>query len=79
MNKLCLGCKHFLFTTGEHGYSEMTPGTDFSMECMKNHFKPSLDHGRDISNEEFARRINMATECKDFELARHAKQDGTLK
>lgn len=33
--RLCIYCKHFSIDLGEPGYSEYTPGSDFSIDCRK--------------------------------------------
>jgi hypothetical protein len=52
------------FQSAYPGYSELTPGTDFSMECVERHwdfdpFKDDLDS--------FRMKISMAQKCADFE------------
>lgn len=31
----CVACKHWRVDVGEGDYSEVTPGADFTMECLK--------------------------------------------
>lgn len=33
LDRLCLYCEHFHMELGSPHYSDVTPGTDFSMEC----------------------------------------------
>ena len=33
--RLCIVCKHFYFESGHPGYSDMTPGYDAEMGCLK--------------------------------------------
>ena len=67
MGKLCLYCKHFYLTTGEPGYSEMTPGSDFDMSCDRRHWEFAP---HDQSQEEFKRTLETGLTCKDFTKAK---------
>jgi len=62
--RCCILCKHFSFDEGSPGYSEYTPGTDWSMSCLKNHWSMS---GSYISEEDYRKNILMAETCKDAE------------
>jgi hypothetical protein len=72
VEKLCVFCQHWDWDGGSQGYSEMTPGTDASMDCRKGHYKPlhkyswRLDlldlHGPD----EFRAVILKAETCPDY-------------
>lgn len=37
-DKTCLFCEHYYISVGSPGYSEYTPGSDFSMDCNKGHW-----------------------------------------
>lgn len=67
--KLCVFCKHWSFYGGSPGYSEMTPGSDASMDCTKGHYGRGFDL-MDISGEEgFRALIKKAETCKDYKPA----------
>lgn len=61
--KTCWMCKHFDYTEGSRGYSEYTPGSNFSMRCGKGHWKFS----NETSEKEFVSNFKMANKCKDYE------------
>ena len=63
IGKLCLFCKEFRIQAGSPGYSELTPGWDFEMECRKEHwtfdkFNMNEDEYRDL--------LRKAESCKDY-------------
>jgi len=62
--RTCYGCKYFDVTTGAHGYSEYTPGWDWSMNCFKDHW--SFDGFEDGTNE-FGKKLDTANTCADYE------------
>lgn len=64
MEKLCVFCKHWNFYGGSQGYSEMTPGSDASMSCRKNHW--DRDVLWDIGEDGFRKTILMAQTCQDY-------------
>ena len=66
MEKLCLFCKEFYFDSGSPGYSELTPGWDSTMECLKRHWE--LDN-YDDTTETFRGKLLKAGACDDFEWA----------
>ena len=61
--KACWFCPHFNYSSGDRGYSEMTPGYDFSMRCGKNlwEFDPYM-----TSQEEFGEYLMKANTCKFY-------------
>lgn len=61
--KLCWLCRHFNYTQAEPDWSEVTPGSDFSMYCSKHHW--SFDSYK-TSQEEFGEMLSTALNCKDF-------------
>lgn len=61
----CVSCKHFYLDVGSPGYSELTPGSDFDMECRKKKW----EYERYGSEDEFRRCIFTAHECEEFEQA----------
>jgi hypothetical protein len=62
-NKLCWFCKYFYYSQAEPDYSEYTPGTEFSMECGKGHWRFNAYR---TSQEEFGRILATAQMCEDF-------------
>lgn len=60
----CVNCKHWHFSGGESGYSEMTPGSNWFSDCYKNHWYAS---GIDIYTEDYRKKLLKAQTCKDFE------------
>lgn len=62
--KTCLECRYWHWEMGEDGYSEMTPGSDSSMECLKYHWRVrSTEDGRsDVRS-----KLMQAATCRDFE------------
>lgn len=64
MNKTCLLCKHFRLSNSDSGYSEDTPGTDFSIECCKNYWR---FYPGSVSQEEMAKMLATAETCSDYQ------------
>lgn len=62
--KMCWWCKHFYYSCGDRGYSEMTPGYDMTMECRKGYWK---FESTEDSEESFRNKISHAVDCEDFE------------
>lgn len=63
--RICWLCKHFLYTQADSGYSEMTPGWNFDIQC--NIGKWEFDKF-DSTQADFARCLQAARTCDDFEL-----------
>lgn len=63
--KLCLWCKHFYLSIGSLGYSEYTPGSDFTMDCNKFHWNYE---GANSSEEEYRACLISAQVCPDYEF-----------
>jgi hypothetical protein len=64
MEKICLFCKHFYFSTGDPGYSDMTPGEDMHILCLKVYWY--IDNYEDTT-ETYRQKLLTAKMCKDFE------------
>ena len=62
--RICIFCKHFYFDGGEHGYSEMTPGSAMCLSCNKSHW--DLDIGDNYGD--YVRAMLTAATCSNFEL-----------
>lgn len=61
-DKCCVDCKHFQVYTGEPGWSETTPGSAFTMQCMQQRFRYE-EYG---SEEHYRSCIISARRCTDF-------------
>jgi len=62
-NKLCWFCTQFGYTEASGGYSEYTPGEDFSICCYKRHWNFSPYQ---TTQEEFGKMLSTARTCPDF-------------
>jgi len=62
--KFCMECKHFYFSTAEPGYSEVTPGGDSYLTCLKWHW--DLENYNDDTMS-LRVKLGMARTCDDFE------------
>lgn len=60
----CWFCKHFLFTPGERGYSEWTPGSQAAFDCLKDVWEIDLE---DETEETFRQKLSTAATCPKFE------------
>lgn len=74
--RLCIFCKHWRFHGAEAGYSELTPGSDASMECTKNQWTKLKVLKKDWavfcqidSSEDFRSVISAAQRCDEYEQA----------
>ena len=65
MEKLCVFCKHWSFSGGSRGYSEMTPGYNATMDCLKQHFTEDEER-LFVSQEEYVTTIRKAETCADY-------------
>lgn len=72
MKRLCIFCKYFEFEASSPGYSEYTPGSDVSMDCLKSVWKTSLtDYYFD-----FNATIKTAQNCNFYERSKDAIEMG---
>ena len=62
---LCLWCKHYYLSLGSPGYSEYTPGSDFSMDCEKSHWR-FKEHD---SEARYRDCILTALRCPDYKIS----------
>jgi hypothetical protein len=60
----CWECQNIWFCQASPGYSELTPGSDFSLLCSKNHWE--LDTYEDEEGT-MGRFLKLAQRCPDFE------------
>lgn len=63
MEKICLFCEHFYLSTGEPGYSDMTPGSDMTIRCLKGYW--DVDNYEDTT-ETYRQKLLTAKTCKDY-------------
>jgi len=63
--KICLFCKRFYFSTGDYGYSDMTPGYEATLTCLKNHW--DVDNYLDTTTV-YREKLLTAKSCKDWDL-----------
>jgi hypothetical protein len=62
-HRVCWSCEHLYFFAGSPGYSELTPGDDFSMECGKDYWRfENYDDGLT----EFRAKLQSAEVCGSF-------------
>ncbi len=69
--RLCLWCPHFLLDTGRPPWSDVTPGDEADIRCLKGHWR--LDH-RDGA-QTFRLHIQKAKTCDDYELEKGLELD----
>ena len=62
-NRCCWSCEHVEFYQGSPGYSEMTPGNDFELECGKDYWE--FDNCGDTLDD-FREKLELAERCADF-------------
>ena len=63
--KACWFCPHFHYSNSDPGYSEMTPGSDFGMSCVKGKW----DFDSDVDGqEEFGRKLMTANTCEHYSV-----------
>ena len=62
--RICWSCRHVWFSAGSPGYSEMTPGSDFELQCGKSYW--AFDNCGDSLNE-FRMKLQSAETCASFE------------
>jgi hypothetical protein len=67
MEKLCVFCKNWEFSGGEPGYSELTPGSDTTMDCKKNHYGKRFRLFDLYGPDDFRAIILKAEKCQDYE------------
>lgn len=63
--KLCFGCKYFQWENASPGYSEMTPGDDFGISCLKGVWRFDAFQ---TTQDEFEGILKTAETCEHFEL-----------
>ena len=71
MEKICILCKHWYFSSGEPGYSEYTPGADSDTGCYKDHWEIRTYYDE---TKEYRQKLLSAQTCPDFSLSDDAKE-----
>lgn len=61
--KTCLLCKHFSIQTKENDLSEVTPGCDWSMECLKDNWQFDAYRDNEVVHRE---RMMTAETCPEY-------------
>jgi len=61
--RICINCIHFQVESGTPDYSELTPGDEFRMACVKGYWE--LRNWVDTT-ESYRKKIYTALECKDY-------------
>jgi len=61
--KTCISCEYWKVSSACGGYSEYTPGWDFSMYCLKNHWTLKL---YDDESDTLRKKLETAEYCKDY-------------
>jgi hypothetical protein len=62
----CILCKHFVFSTGAHDWSEWTPGSDAEMRCKKGHWRVDMF---ETTCDEVRGMLGSAIGCPDFRVS----------
>ncbi len=62
----CVNCRYFQYTTGEMGYSELTPGSDIEIGCLKSHW---YNDNTETTALQFQENMNSANDCPDFVIS----------
>jgi hypothetical protein len=61
----CLKCRHCQVDLGYAGYSDVTPGMDSSITCLKRHWELSTSEN-DV-RVELSVKMEQAQKCPDYE------------
>ena len=62
--RLCLWCTHIHLNVGSPGYSDVTPGSDFWVDCQKRHWE-FIDI---VTEADFYACLRRAEDCDDYEF-----------
>ena len=62
----CRACEHFRFDPGSPAYSEVTPGTDWSMYCTLDEDSKFYIYGYETYQEDMRKILLQAATCKHF-------------
>lgn len=64
----CWSCQHFQFTEPDGPYSEMTPGTDWSMWCSKHMWSDGMKPLDPSDSEEaFGKCMEIGFTCPEYQ------------
>ena len=69
--RCCLWCRHFHIKEGGPGYSELTPGDDFDMDCKKERWQIDTYN---LTTTQYRSYMRTAEGCDDFEVSPDLKQ-----
>ena len=69
-HRTCIDCEHWLFDSGEPGWSEYTPGVDASSSCRRGHW--TMDEN--TTEDGYRDHLRTARKCKDFEDYQESSQ-----
>lgn len=61
--RVCWSCEHVYYSNADGGYSELTPGSDFVLECSKGFW--DFDAYRDTLDK-FREKLLTAEQCAAF-------------
>jgi len=61
--QICLFCEHFKFYSGSYGWSDVTPGYDAEIYCIKKHWAVDL---YEDSREKYRAKMLTAKLCEDY-------------
>lgn len=64
VEKTCISCSYFMFEASTPDYSDMTPGSDACIVCMKGHYSITLNEME--GQEEYRKTLLQAMKCKHF-------------
>ena len=59
----CVNCIHWRWHSGQGGYSDLTPGTDWSSHCSRGHWEME---GDGVSDDQFRDNMRWARRCSDY-------------
>jgi hypothetical protein len=62
-HRICWLCQHVVFECGEPGYSDYTPGSEFTLKCGEGYWE--FDNFGD-GLQEFREQLISAERCADF-------------
>ena len=71
-SRTCLECKHWEWYAADPGYSEMTPGSDASMYCIKSYWSLKM---YDDDRGDVRHKLNTAERCPEFTPEHAPTQD----
>ena len=67
----CYECNHLVIELQTGPYSDVTPGDDFCMMCLKHHW---FVDGKSVTEAEFGDCMAKALECQDYDRRKVKKR-----